>query len=415
MNDDIAIKVEHVTKTFREQTGASSVKQSFVNLGKKLTGKKEKKLHHGDFTALKNISFEVKKGEFFGIVGRNGGGKSTLLKTIAGVYSPTKGAVTVNGKLTPFIELGVGFNPELSGRDNVYLNAALLGFTRKQTVAMYDDIVDFAELNEFMDVKLKNYSSGMQVRLAFSVAIRAQSAILILDEVLAVGDAIFQKKCFDYFKKLKKEKKTVIFVSHDTGALQEYCDKGVLIDKGKILYEGKIDNVISRYIELLNRQENSGGTSSSTEDASRTGSGAAKVVGIETLSANTDSVCKLFTEDDKEMVVEVRYHSLVDIEDPIYGITIFDAAGQRIFAGNNVWSHKKMKKIGKNEHVTIRWIIPNVFSTGHFVITPAIAGSGGTVIFDQVEGMGQFKIRKNQISNAYTNPAFEMKVMKSES
>lgn len=234
MTDDIAIKVEHISKVFHEQAGSRSFKEAFVNIGRKISGKKEKTVgRHGDFKALDNINFEVKKGEFFGIVGRNGSGKSTLLKILAGVYTPTKGAVTINGRLTPFIELGVGFNPELSGRDNVYLNAALLGFSRKQTDAMYDDIVVFAELKDFMDVKLKNYSSGMQVRLAFSVAIRAESDILLIDEVLAVGDAAFQRKCFDYFRLLKSKNTTVIFVSHDMESVKEFCDRAILITKGE--------------------------------------------------------------------------------------------------------------------------------------------------------------------------------------
>lgn len=199
--NDIAIKVKHVAKTFEPQSSSRTIKEGFVGLGRKITGKKPSTHHKGEYTALKDISFEVKKGEFFGIVGRNGSGKSTLLKILAGVYNPTKGHVQINGKLTPFIELGVGFNPELSGRDNVFLNGALLGFTRHQMEDMYDDIVDFAELHDFMDTKLKNYSSGMQVRLAFSVAIRADSDILLLDEVLAVGDEAFQRKCNKYFKK----------------------------------------------------------------------------------------------------------------------------------------------------------------------------------------------------------------------
>ncbi len=206
-------------------------------------------------TALRDISFEVKKGEFFGIVGRNGSGKSTLLKLLAGIYTPNEGSIQVAGKLTPFIELGVGFNHELSGRENVFLNGALLGFNRKEMTSMYDDIVEFAELERFMDQKLKNYSSGMQVRLAFSIAIRAKGAILLLDEVLAVGDAIFQKKCYDYFKELKKLKKTVILVSHDSNALQQFCDRAILIESGSIRREGKIGSVINEYTDLLNAEE----------------------------------------------------------------------------------------------------------------------------------------------------------------
>src|SRR3990167_988759 len=174
--NEIAIKIDGVSKTFKlPHEKHTSLKGAF------LSSFRRKKFETQD--ALKDISFEVKKGEFFGIVGRNGGGKSTLLKCIAGVYVPNKGTIKVNGSLVPFIELGVGFNPELSGRDNVFLNGAMLGFNRKEMTEMYEDIVAFAELERFMDQKLKNYSSGMQVRLAFSIAIRANTDILVLDEV----------------------------------------------------------------------------------------------------------------------------------------------------------------------------------------------------------------------------------------
>jgi ABC-2 type transport system ATP-binding protein len=226
MSDEIAIKVEAVSKTFRlphEKT--SSVKSVVLGFYKrKRTFEKQE--------VLKDISFEIKKGEFFGIVGRNGSGKSTLLKLLAGIYSPSKGNITINGKLTPFIELGVGFNPELTGRENVFLNGALLGFSRKEMTKLYADIVDFAELDRFMDQKLKNYSSGMQVRLAFSIAIRAKTDILLVDEVLAVGDVSFQQKCYAYFDRLKEEKRTIILVTHDMSAIKQFCDRVLLIDMG---------------------------------------------------------------------------------------------------------------------------------------------------------------------------------------
>lgn len=229
--NDIAISVQNVSKSFKlPHEKYTGLKQAVINFR---PGKKYEMQH-----VLQNISFDIKKGDFFGIVGRNGSGKSTLLKTLAQIYTPDKGGVALNGSLTPFIELGVGFNPELTGRENVYLNGALLGFDRKQMDGMYRDIVDFAELHEFMDQKLKNYSSGMQVRLAFSIAIRAQSDILLLDEVLAVGDAGFQQKCFNYFEELREQKKTVVFVSHDMGAVTRFCNKAVYIDKGKLTHQG---------------------------------------------------------------------------------------------------------------------------------------------------------------------------------
>lgn len=206
------------------------------------------------FNALNGISFDIEKGDFFGILGRNGSGKSTLLKIIAEIYQPTSGTVMTQGKVVSFIELGVGFKPELSGRENVYLNGALLGFSRKEIDAMYDDIVEFAELEKFMGQRLKNYSSGMKVRLAFSVAIRAKADILILDEVLAVGDAAFQKKCYDYFGTLKEDGKTVILVTHSMGNVRKFCNKAVVIDDGKVVYEGGADGAADRYMALFSRE-----------------------------------------------------------------------------------------------------------------------------------------------------------------
>ncbi len=240
--DEIAVKVEDVSKTFKlphEKQG--SVKSLFVNMFHGTRSYEHQKV-------LKDISFEIKKGEFFGVVGRNGSGKSTLLKLLAGIYSPTKGAIAVNGKLTPFIELGVGFNHELTGRENVFLNGALLGFNRNEIRAMYNDIVAFAELEKFMDQKLKNYSSGMQVRLAFSIAIRAKSDILLIDEVLAVGDAAFQQKCFNYFEELKRQQQTVVFISHDMGAIRRFCTRAIYLDKGKIIKQGEPSDIADAYI-----------------------------------------------------------------------------------------------------------------------------------------------------------------------
>ncbi len=239
--NNIAVKVDHVSKYFKLPVEASnSLRTTVVNRFKGIKGYKEQHV-------LRDINFEVEKGDFFGIVGRNGSGKSTLLKIISQIYVPEKGAVTIDGKLVSFIELGVGFNPELTGRENVYMNGAMLGFSTDEVDAMYDDIVEFAELKEFMNQKLKNYSSGMQVRLAFSVAIKAQGDILILDEVLAVGDEAFQRKCNDYFMERKESGKTTILVTHDMAAVKKYCNKAVLIDDGLIKAYGDPDDVANQY------------------------------------------------------------------------------------------------------------------------------------------------------------------------
>lgn len=239
--NNIAVKVHNVSKNFKlPHEKNTSIKSVIINLHKKRSFENQK--------VLKNVSLEVYEGDFIGIVGRNGSGKSTLLKLLAGIYVPTEGEIHVRGKLTPFIELGVGFNQELTGRENVFLSGSLLGFSRKEMAVMYDDIVEFAELGKFMDQKLKNYSSGMQVRLAFSIAIRAKSDILLLDEVLAVGDAAFQQKCYNYFEELKRENKTVIFVSHDMGAVRRFCDRAVYVDNGKIVHDGTPKEVADLYI-----------------------------------------------------------------------------------------------------------------------------------------------------------------------
>ena len=235
------IVVKDLYKSFKlPHEQHSGLKQLIVNFAKRKKGYEVQDV-------LDNISFEVNEGDFFGIVGRNGSGKSTLLKLLAGIYVPDKGLIQVNGSITPFIELGVGFNPELTGRENIYMNGAMLGFSHKEMEAMYDGIVEFAELEKFMDQKLKNYSSGMQVRLAFSIAIRAQGDILIIDEVLAVGDAAFQQKCFDYFEQLKREKRTIIIVTHDMGAVQRFCNRALMISDGVIEAMGDPKDIANVY------------------------------------------------------------------------------------------------------------------------------------------------------------------------
>ncbi|VHG89049.1 Teichoic acid export ATP-binding protein tagH [Streptococcus pyogenes] len=241
INREIAVKVQHVSKTFKLPTEATkSFRTTLVNRLRGIKGFTEQHV-------LKDINFDVYKGDFFGIVGRNGSGKSTLLKIISPIYVPEKGQVTVDGKMVSFIELGVGFNPELTGRENVYMNGAMLGFTKDEVDDMYNDIVDFAELHHFMNQKLKNYSSGMQVRLAFSVAIKAQGDVLILDEVLAVGDEAFQRKCNDYFMERKDSGKTTILVTHDMGAVKKYCNRAVLIEDGLVKAYGEPFDVANQY------------------------------------------------------------------------------------------------------------------------------------------------------------------------
>ncbi|PID99171.1 hypothetical protein CSA80_03590 [Candidatus Saccharibacteria bacterium] len=310
--DNIAIKVDHASKSFRlPHDKQNSIKGGLISLarGKKRTYETQE--------VLKDISFEIKKGEFFGIVGRNGSGKSTLLKMLAGIYTTTSGDIQINGSLTPFIELGVGFNPDLTGRDNVFLNGALLGFNREEMSEMYDDIVEFAELERFMDQKLKNYSSGMQVRLAFSIAIRAQSDILLLDEVLAVGDEAFQRKCFQYFAKLKRNKKTVVLVTHSMESVRKYCSKAMLVVDGRVKLFGDPNEIADEYTGINLLQE---GAKEKVDTHKPMLS--AKIVGKRTLT-NEDT-----------LKVEIKYKAL-DTR-PVTAKAYIDFRGQAIMATNPV-------------------------------------------------------------------------------
>lgn len=400
---DPIIKVEGLNKLFKlPHEKQNSIKGLFVSAFRgKSTYEKQQ--------VLKDISFEIKPGEFFGIVGRNGSGKSTLLKLLAGIYEPNKGNIQIKGSLTPFIELGVGFNPNLTGRENVFLNGALLGFNRKEMLAMYNDIVDFAELPKFMDQKLKNYSSGMQVRLAFSIAIRAKSDILLLDEVLAVGDAIFQKKCYDYFKQLKREGRTVVFVSHDTGALQEYCTNGILIEKGEIVKRGKIDAVVKDYVDILNKTERLQEDGLPSEQK-RWGSGEVLVESIKL--GTTEDRTKIFNE--KEPIkINVKFRAQKDVESPVFGITILDMSGLAVFQSNTLWCKVPTSDMKAKDVTELNLEIPNVFNTGTYLVSPAVSDRSGAAVYDWCEDMARFKTTKVQKSHAMINTVHDISVTES--
>jgi ABC-2 type transport system ATP-binding protein len=365
--DDTAIKVESASKTFKlPHEKQSSIKSMVVNIFRRNKGYELQ-------SALRDVSFEVKKGEFFGIIGKNGSGKSTLLKMLAGIYVPTKGEITVNGKLTPFIELGVGFNPELTGRENVYLNGALLGFSRKEMQKMYKDIVDFAELKRFMDQKLKNYSSGMQVRLAFSIAIRAKADILLIDEVLAVGDTAFQQKCYDYFRRLKKNETTVVFVSHDRGAIENFCNRCILINDGELIEEGQPSEVLQKYNELTLEQI-AGAEKISERPGGPKGNHAMVITSSEI------EVKKLSPNDNIKISVNMKAYK--DCENPVYGIVIKKSDGEPVFTTNTKVKKIITGEVKRGDRVKIQYQIDNIFGNGSYTVSPAIANEDTNVFFD---------------------------------
>jgi ABC-2 type transport system ATP-binding protein len=392
--EEIVIKVENVYKDFvLPHEKANSIKSLFTGAAK-TRGRTGSEIQH----ALKDISFEVKKGEFFGIVGRNGSGKSTLLKILAGIYQPTEGSASTVGKLVPFIELGVGFNPELTGRENVYLNGALLGFSRKEIDSMYGAIVDFAELEKFMDQKLKNYSSGMQVRLAFSMAVRAEADILLIDEVLAVGDADFQRKCFNYFRKLRKNKKTVVFVSHDMEAVREYCDRAMLVEQNSISIMGTTAEVTKEYTRLFMVKESS--HDKETEDKNRWGDHAITVTDISTK----------VTDDD--IVIYQTVTAETGIEQPIVGFRIRDASGKEVTGTNTRVEQQQLPDLAKGQSLKLTWRLPNILSDGQYTVDPAILHADGLTVADWWDDALQLQIKKSRHLPYAIDPSFKLKVEK---
>ncbi|HYF96513.1 MAG TPA: ABC transporter ATP-binding protein [Patescibacteria group bacterium] len=370
MSDDIAIRIRDINKSFKlphEKHG--SLKNAFINA---FRGKRT----YEEQQVLNNISFEIKKGEFFGIVGRNGSGKSTLLKLLAGIYSQDSGSIQVNGKLTPFIELGVGFSPELSGRENVFLNGALLGFDKKQIEAIYDEIVEFAELERFMDQKLKNYSSGMQVRLAFSIAIRANADILVLDEVLAVGDEAFQRKCFAYFAKLKKEKKTVVLVTHSMDSVQQFCTKAMLIREGKIEYMGNTAKVASMYRELNVSQDK-------VVKSGHTGSLASERVKINAKYNNPSN---------NELLFKVEITPKENMPDSVIALSITRDTGEIVYR----WaSNEKLPKnisVKKDKKTKVDLYIQNIFPNGVFSLNLSLRNQDMTNFYFSADEILRFEI-----------------------
>ena len=326
MNDKVAISVADLHKEFiLPQHKITTIKQAFVNIGKKNEKVKQ--------NVLNGVDFQINKGDFFGIVGKNGSGKSTLLKILAGVYSPTSGQVERSGELTPFIELGVGFNPELSGRDNVFLNASLLGFSRAETRLLYDDIVEFSELKDSMDKKLKNYSSGMQVRLAFAIAVKARNDILIFDEVLAVGDEAFQSKCLDIFEKYKAAKQTVVLVTHNMETVRRFCNRAMLLDNGKILEIGEPRKVSHKYSKLNDIEiDKMIKNDSDSSDKARY---------LEArIKDKNNNTCHRFSSGDK-IKIEVSWKGLDSSQLESLGVNIFKRTGEHITGFNSRYSLKE--------------------------------------------------------------------------
>lgn len=366
------VEISKLTKSFKIPLEASSgVKQQLINI---LKGRKGYRV----FTPLKDISFTINEGDFFGIVGRNGSGKSTLLKTIAGIYTPNSGNVKVHGSLVPFIELGVGFNPELTGRENIFLNGALLGFSHEEMKSMYSAIVEFAELEDFMEERLKNYSSGMQVRLAFSIAIRAHADILLLDEVLAVGDEAFQKKCYSYFDKLKREKRTVILVTHDMAAVERFCTKAVFIEDGHVKMIGKPYRIAAAYSR--SNSQNYDRTTGLNSDNEGT-------VPFKIVLRGTDGKEKTMYDFEETMTVDLSWQQKGVKH---VGVAIFRENGEYVYGPNTY-----QEKTSAIKDQTARYTVKLNLNEGRYFIKAGLMGANDTKVIAFIEEGPFFSVQRD--------------------
>ena len=366
------VEISKLTKSFKIPLEASSgVKQQLINI---LKGRKGYRV----FTPLKDISFTINEGDFFGIVGRNGSGKSTLLKTIAGIYTPNSGNVKVHGSLVPFIELGVGFNPELTGRENIFLNGALLGFSHEEMESMYSAIVEFAELEDFMEERLKNYSSGMQVRLAFSIAIRAHADILLLDEVLAVGDEAFQKKCYSYFDKLKREKRTVILVTHDMAAVERFCTKAVFIEDGHVKMIGKPYRIAAAYSRSNSQNyDQTTGLNGDNEGA----------VPFKIVLRGTDGKEKTMYDFEETMTVDLSWQQKGVKH---VGVAIFRENGEYVYGPNTY-----QEKTSAIKDQAARYTVKLNLNEGRYFIKAGLMGANDTKVIAFIEEGPFFSVQRD--------------------
>ncbi len=347
MNDNVAIKLQGVSKKYtigKEKDG--SLRGTLGNLFSKKSTKTD------EFWALKDVSFEVQKGDVVGIIGRNGAGKSTLLKILSQITRPTDGKIEINGRIASLLEVGTGFHPELTGRENVYLNGTILGMTRKEVQAKFDEIVAFSGIEKFIDTPVKHYSSGMYVRLAFAVAAHLEPEILIIDEVLAVGDAEFQKKCLGKMKDVAGEGRTVIFVSHDLAAVKSLCNKGVLLERGKVLNQGQIESTIKKYLDNFTNK------GYESKDIS--------ISSVEMQDENKNKLDYLTTQSFCLIKIDVENRTNHELD---FGFTIFNSEYVGLISGLISDSNKRIKQGVSNISIKIP---TSLLHTGKYIMEGAL-------------------------------------------
>ena len=372
------IEVNHVTKEYKLGQ-LHSLKTTALNQWRRLTGQPVEE--RAPFKALDDVNFSIEAGEVVGIIGHNGAGKSTMLKLLANISKPSSGSIVVKGKVAPLIEVGAGLVGDLTGRENIYLNGAILGISKAEITRKFDDIVAFAELEEFIDTPIKRYSSGMQVRLGFSIATSVESDILIVDEVLAVGDLAFQRKCFDRMEDLiKRQGKTVLLVSHNIRQVERLCDRVILLNKGRAISDGKANTVCTQFYEASDTQISTGNsTNLNSANSNEWATGEILLHGIEILDAERNPISKLRHE--QAVKIQLNYEVTKEIRVPIFGIGIHTTDFIYLATQHSI-NQLKLDHLEVGHHV-LTFDIPSFpFMPGVYSLRAGVAeGSGARTIF----------------------------------
>ena len=353
--------------------------------------------------ALRKISLNLSRGESLGIIGENGSGKSTLLKIIAGITFPSSGKITKIGKVASIIELGAGFHPDFTGKENIYLNGALAGIAKKDLDQKFPEIVNFSELNDFINQPLRTYSSGMIVRLAFSLAISFEPDILLIDEVLAVGDESFQKKCIEKILELKKTK-TILFVSHNLSHVYHVCDKCLFLEKGRAVLIGQTSKVIALYTKKAMKTKYF-----LTDKKARWGNGDAVITQVK-LSNESGQASDAFFEGEK-MLIKIYVKFVKNVINPVIGITIKDRYFKDIFITNTLWKGIKTGNFSKGDLIETHLNFEETFPEGEYFISPAVASENLKIFFDWRDNFAHFTVQRKSIKGSLT-PKHNIKIQK---
>ena len=381
-----AISVDGVSKKFRLQTDqAHSVKE--------LVTRRDRRAGHDSFWALRDVSLEIEQGSMFALVGHNGSGKSTLLRCIANIYRPTTGSVRVDGRISTLLELGAGFHPDLTGRENVYMNATILGMSKKQIDASFDDIVEFAGVQEFIDSPVKIYSSGMYVRLGFSVAVHVDPEILIIDEVIAVGDAEFQRKCFDYLYDLRRKGVTIVVVTHSTGTVEAMCDGAAWLDHGELQLVGTGPEVAAAYLGRVNEAEREARDAAQTAAVSNGAVAAEDVVvsGVEFLDADGRSSGTAIHRE--RCTIRISYEAARPVSNPVFGIALHSGSGVHLTGTNTKIDAVDTGKIDGAGHVD--FVIDSLpLTPGEYELTVAVIDEFVQHVYDRHDRAWRLAVRE---------------------